>query len=85
MGHLLPISMRFFFYILNYRKAVLQVCRLLLERVVLYVVVILVHPWEEVSSESSYSTILIDLLLGTGVDRNLLTTETLFAFFCFRS
>lgn len=33
----------------------------------------------------SLSFPVFDLLLGTGVDRNLLTTETLFAFFCFRS
>ena len=43
----------FFLYILNFIRAVLLVLRSFLERVVLYVVVVLVCPWQEVSSGPS--------------------------------
>ena len=49
----------FFLYILSCRRAVLLVIVLFSERVVSYVVVVLVFSWEEVSSVSSYSAILI--------------------------
>ena len=55
-------SMWSFLYILSCRKSVPLIFRLFLETVVvLYVVVliVLVYPWEEVSSESSYSAISI--------------------------
>ena len=49
----------FFLYILNCIRAILLVFRSFSEKVVLYVVVVLLCLWEEVSSGSSYSTILI--------------------------
>ena len=48
--------------VLNCRKSVLLVFRLFSEIVVLYVVVVSVSSWDNVSSGSSYSTILIQTL-----------------------
>ena len=55
-------SMWPFLYILSCRKSVLLIFRLFLETVVvLYevVLIVLMYPWEEVSSDSSHSAILI--------------------------
>lgn len=57
---LLPISARPFLYVLSCREAFLLIFKLSSETVAVYVVV--EHPWEGVSSESSYSTVLIPTL-----------------------
>lgn len=57
---LLPISAWPFPYVLSCREAFLLVFRLSSETIAVYVVV--EHLWEGVSSESSYSTVLIPTL-----------------------
>ena len=56
---LLPISVWPSLYILSCRRSVLLVFRLFSQIVVLYILVVLVCPWEEGNSESFYSTIII--------------------------
>ena len=56
---LLPISIWPFLCILSCRKSVLLVFRSFLEIVVLHLIVALVCLWEEVTSGSSYSSILV--------------------------
>lgn len=51
----LSLSMWLFLFVFSCRKASLLVFRSFLERVVLYVVAVLVCLWEEVSSGSSYA------------------------------
>ena len=55
---LLPLSLWFLLYIFSCRKSFLLVFRSFSSIVALYVFVILVCPWEEVSSGSSYSAML---------------------------
>lgn len=58
---LLPLQMWPCLYILSCRKSVLLVFRLVSEMVVLYVVAVSVCPWDDMSSGSSYSAILIQI------------------------
>lgn len=60
---LLPFSIWLFLYSFNCGRAVLLAFRLSSERVTPYVVAALGCPWAEVSSEPSYSPILIGIMI----------------------